>query len=105
MAKNAHKKRKRREQEIWADQSQQSKTWEAADEMIYERSFTLTGEDIVRWSELELFDWDETVLIALSDAEFARWRASVHESSAAASAKSRRFAVGRNNACAQSRQR
>ena len=36
MANNAHKKRKRREQEIWAAQSQQSKTCKAADEMIYE---------------------------------------------------------------------
>ena len=81
MANDAHDKIKQRHQAIWARQSQELKTWKAGQEMVEVRVSTLAGEELDRWTDMELWSSTEAEQIALDDAKFALWRASVNEGS------------------------
>ena len=72
----------RRQQAIWDGQSQEFKTWKAGQEMIEVRVATLTEEELDRWIDMELWSLTEAGRIALDDAKFALWRASVNEDAA-----------------------
>ncbi len=72
----------RREQAIWDRQSQEFKIWKAGQEMIEVRVSTLTEEELDRWIDIELWSSTEAGRIALDDAKFALWRASVNEAAA-----------------------
>lgn len=69
----------RRQQAIWDGQSQEFKTWKAGQEMIEVRVATLTEEELDRWTDMELWSLTEAGRIAMDDAKFASWRASVNE--------------------------
>ena len=68
-----------REQAIWDRQSQEFKIWKAGQEMIEVRVSTLTEEELDRWVDIELWSSTEAGRIAMDDAKFALWRASVNE--------------------------
>ena len=76
-ANDAHDKRKQRQQAIWDGWSQEFKTWKAGQEKINTRFATMTNEEIERWDDMAMFV--SMRQIALDDAKFARWRASVNE--------------------------
>ena len=79
MGNNASVNAKWRQQAIWDGQSQEFKTWKAGQEMIEVRVATLTEEELDRWTDMELWSSTEAGRIALDDAKFASWRASINE--------------------------
>ncbi len=76
----ARAKAKRRQQAIWDGRPQELKTWQAEEEKIKARFATMTNEEIERWVDMEMFVSMRP--IALDDAKFALWRASVNENAA-----------------------
>ena len=72
---------KRRQQAIWDGRSQELKTWQAEEEKLNARFSTMTNEEIERWDDMEML-YGSMRQIALDDAKFALWRASVNEGSA-----------------------
>ena len=81
MADDAHDNAERRQQAIWDGQSQELKTWKAGQERIEVRVATLTEEELDRWVDIKVWSMTEAERIALDDAKFALWRASVNEGS------------------------
>ena len=79
MGAEARANAKRRQQAIWDGRSQELKTWQAEEEKIEARFDTMTNEEIERWNDMEMFVSMRP--IALDDAKFASWRASVNEGS------------------------
>ena len=77
MSSDARGKRKQRQQAIWDGRSQELKTWQAEEEKIKARFATMTNEEIERWDDMAMFVSMRP--IALDDAKFALWRASVNE--------------------------
>ena len=76
----------KKEREIWNASDPNMRAWMAAEEAkqnaIDERGFALVGEELERWWDLEAFDFDLALSIAMDDTKFASWRASVNEAAA-----------------------
>ena len=76
----------KKEREIWNASDPKLRAWIAAEEAklnaVMARSETLVGEELERWWDLEALDFDLAANIAMDDAKFARWRASVNEAAA-----------------------
>ena len=76
----------KKEREIWNASDPKMQAWIAAEEAklnaVMARSETLVGEELDRWFKLEDLDWDEAGRIAMDDAKFASWWASVNEAAA-----------------------
>ena len=80
MGSDAHANADRRKQAIWDGRSQELKTWQAEEEKIKARFATMTNEEIELWDDMAMFV--SMRQIALDDAKFALWRASVNEAAA-----------------------
>ena len=73
----------RKNREIWNASDPNLRAWiaaeEAKDNAVMARSDTLVGEELERWWDLDASNFDLAASIAMDDAKFARWRASVNE--------------------------
>ncbi len=78
MGSDARANAERRQQAIWDGRSQELKTWQAEEEKIEARFDTMTNEEIELWVDMEGL-YGSMRQIALDDAKFALWRASVNE--------------------------
>ena len=78
MGSEAHANADRRTQAIWDGRPQELKTWQSEEEKIKARFATMTNEEIERWDDMEML-YGSMRQIALDDAKFALWRASVNE--------------------------
>ena len=81
MDNNAHDNADRRQQAIWDGRAQELKTWQAEEEKLNARFATMTNEEIELCDDMEML-YGSMQQIALDDAKFALWRASVNEASA-----------------------
>ena len=76
----------RKKQEIWNASDPNLRAWIAAekakDNALMAREATLVGEELERWWDLEADDFELAASIAMDDAKFALWRASVNEAAA-----------------------
>ena len=76
----------RKNQELWNASDPKLRAWiaaeEAKDNAVMARSDTLVGEELERWWDLEALNFELAASIAMDDAKFALWRASVNETAA-----------------------
>ena len=76
----------RKDMELWNASDPKLRAWiaaeEAKDNAVMARSDTLVGEELERWWDLEASNFDLAASIAMDDAKFALWRASVNEAAA-----------------------
>lgn len=80
MANDAHNKIKQRQQALWDGRSQELKIWQAGQEIIEARYASMTNEELERWIDMEGL-YGSMRQIALDDAKFALWQASINEGS------------------------
>lgn len=77
----------RKDREIWNASDPNMRAWMAAKsaklDAVMARSNTLVGEELERWWDLEADNFDFAASIALDNAKFAIWRASINEGSSA----------------------
>lgn len=87
MAVRLAEEARKKEQELWDAANPKLRAWitaeDAKHDAIEDRAETLTNEaELERWWELEYSDFDLLASIALDNAKFACWRASVNEAAA-----------------------
>ena len=86
MSNRFAKEARKKEQELWDAADPKLRAWITAEEekhyAIDDRAETLTNEELDRWLTLWVRDFDLLASIAMDDAKFASWRASVNEGSA-----------------------
>ena len=84
MAARLGREAQKKEQELWDAADPQLRAWITAENekhyAIDDRAETLTNEELDRWLTLWVRDFDLLASIAMDDAKFALWRASVNES-------------------------
>lgn len=98
MSNRLDREARKKEQELWDAADPKLRAWITAEkakhDAIGDRIETLANEneaELDRWLTLWVRDFDFLASIAMDDAKFARWRASVNEGSRSSGAKSRRL--------------
>ncbi len=75
----------KKNRELWNASDPNLRAWiaaeEAKDNAVMAREATLVGEELERWWDLDASNFDLALSIAMDDAKFALWRASVNEGS------------------------